>query len=342
MQYTPGVGAGYTDRQTRAAPAGAGSPGAFGNMLPNIRQPKETPPQGKVYGLTRASTRRQEASPEVQADQIRQHCAAAELGEPVMLDEPLGTSAKIPFAERQQGRWLREHARPGDTLIVTKLDRLGRNLRDLLETIDYLTNRQVRLIVLQFFGGNVLDLNSAFGRVMVNIVGAFAQFERDMIGERIRDGQRWRRERGLLVSRLPFGFRAVVLPLRPGENKGLKQAIPVDPAIVEEIVARIDRQGHRLYAIARDFHARGLTCRGVPWCPLRRRAKKDIETERIKRAYLFWRNHPLRNAAIIAKAASETDAGDALLSGDGQLPAPGPSLPGLSGPPSPCPSPPRP
>ena len=47
-----------------------------------------------VYGITRASTRKQQASPEVQAELICQHCAAVQLPEPTILDEPLGTSGR--------------------------------------------------------------------------------------------------------------------------------------------------------------------------------------------------------------------------------------------------------
>ena len=60
-----------------------------------------------VYGITRASTRKQQASPEVQAEMIRKHCAAAQLPEPTILDEPLGTSGRsTDFRHRPQGRWL--------------------------------------------------------------------------------------------------------------------------------------------------------------------------------------------------------------------------------------------
>ncbi|MFZ1933550.1 MAG: hypothetical protein WCB27_08235 [Thermoguttaceae bacterium] len=60
-----------------------------------------------VYGITRASTRKQQASPEVQAEMIRKHCAAVQLPQPVMLDEPLGTSGRTTaFRHRPQGRWL--------------------------------------------------------------------------------------------------------------------------------------------------------------------------------------------------------------------------------------------
>jgi DNA invertase Pin-like site-specific DNA recombinase len=66
---------------------------------------------------------------------IRKHCAAAQLPEPVMLDEPLGTSGRnVDFRHRTEGRWLLLHVQTGDVLVVTKLDRLGRTAKDILDT----------------------------------------------------------------------------------------------------------------------------------------------------------------------------------------------------------------
>ena len=102
-----------------------------------------------VYGITRASTRKQQASPEVQAEMIRKHCAAVQLPEPTILDEPLGTSGRsTDFRHRPQGRWLLLHAQPGDVVVVTKLDRLGRTARDILDTLEQFAKRGVRVIVI--------------------------------------------------------------------------------------------------------------------------------------------------------------------------------------------------
>jgi putative DNA-invertase from lambdoid prophage Rac len=138
-----------------------------------------------VYGITRASTRKQQASPEVQAEMIREHCAAVQLPEPTILDEPLGSSGRTTdFRHRPQGRWLLLHAQPGDVLVVTKLDRLGRTARDILDTLEQFAKRGVRVIVIQFLGGQNIDMDSTVGRLVVIFFAGLAQFEADMIGER--------------------------------------------------------------------------------------------------------------------------------------------------------------
>ena len=163
-----------------------------------------------VYGITRASTRKQQASPEVQAEMIRKHCAAVQLPEPTILDEPLGTSGRTTdFRHRPQGRWLLLHAQPGDVLVVTKLDRLGRTARDILDTLEQFAKRGVRVIVIQFLGGQNIDMDSTVGRLVVIFFAGLAQFEADMIGERTAEALQWRRQQGLACNRAGFGTRKV-------------------------------------------------------------------------------------------------------------------------------------
>ena len=163
-----------------------------------------------VYGITRASTRKQQASPEVQAEMIRKHCAAVQLPEPTILDEPLGTSGRTTdFRHRPQGRWLLLHAQPGDVVVATKLDRLGRTARDILETLEQFSKRGVRVIVIQFLGGQVIDMDSTVGRLVVIFFAGLAQFEADMIGERTAEALQWRRQQGLACNRAGFGTRKV-------------------------------------------------------------------------------------------------------------------------------------
>ena len=75
-----------------------------------------------------------------------------------------------------------DHARPGDRLCVTRFDRLGRSLRELLETVDGLKARGIHLVSLE----ERLDTSSAAGELVFHVFGATAHFERRLISERKR------------------------------------------------------------------------------------------------------------------------------------------------------------
>ena len=85
-----------------------------------------------------------------------------------------------------------DHARPGDRLCVTRLDRLGRSLRELLETVDGLKAGGIHLVSLE----ERLDTSSAAGELVFHVFGAIAHFERRLISERTRDGIAAARQRG--------------------------------------------------------------------------------------------------------------------------------------------------
>src|SRR5579884_1585188 len=80
--------------------------------------------------------------------------------------------------------------RPGDTLVVWKLDRLGRSVLQLSETAEKLKRRDVELFVIT----QPIDSKTSIGRLMFNILAAMAQFERDVISERTIAGLAARKE----------------------------------------------------------------------------------------------------------------------------------------------------
>ncbi|MDX1068973.1 DNA invertase Pin-like site-specific DNA recombinase [Sinorhizobium medicae] len=77
--------------------------------------------------------------------------------------------------------------RSGDTLVITKIDRLARNTRALGDVVDDLHKRGIGLKVLQF-GKETVDTTGAYGRLMLNMFAAFAEFERDLMKERQKEG----------------------------------------------------------------------------------------------------------------------------------------------------------
>ena len=89
---------------------------------------------------------------------------------------------------------------PGNTCVVWKLDRLGRDLKHLVNTVDELRDRGVGLRVLAGAGAEI-DTSTANGRLIFGIFAALAEFERELIVERTRAGLAAARARGRLGGR---------------------------------------------------------------------------------------------------------------------------------------------
>jgi site-specific DNA recombinase len=109
------------------------------------------------------------------------------------------------------------------TVIITKLDRLTRSVRDLADLLQRFERRHVSLVSV----AESLDTGSAAGRLVLNIMTAVSQWEREAIGERTATVLQHKRDNGFVYSRLdPYGFR------REGER-----LVPVDEE--QSIIARI-------------------------------------------------------------------------------------------------------
>ena len=89
--------------------------------------------------------------------------------------------------DREQLDRLMERLEEGDTLVVTKMDRLARNVRQLLTIVEELEARSVALRILDF-NGDTVDTKTPTGKLMLQMFGAFAEFERAMMLERQRPG----------------------------------------------------------------------------------------------------------------------------------------------------------
>jgi DNA invertase Pin-like site-specific DNA recombinase len=96
---------------------------------------------------------------------------------------------------------MKKDLRAGDTLVAWRLDRLGRDLSQLVQTAEWLRQHKVRLVLLQ----DGIDTRTVLGRFTFGIMASFAQLEREMIVERTRAGLAAARARG------KFGGRAKVI-----------------------------------------------------------------------------------------------------------------------------------
>lgn len=95
-------------------------------------------------------------------------------------------------AERPGLREALKYARSGDTLVVWRLDRLSRSLKDLIEMVNRLESKAIGLKSLQ----EAIDTTSSSGKLVFHIFGALAEFERNLIRERTQAGLQAARARG--------------------------------------------------------------------------------------------------------------------------------------------------
>ena len=113
----------------------------------------------------------------------------------------------MPFHERPEGGKLWAELRKGDTLVASKLDRMFRSASDCLAVVEAFKARGVVLFLLDLNGGADDVSGNGIARLFLTIVAAFAAFERDRIGERIRATKQAQKARGeYLGGRAPFGF----------------------------------------------------------------------------------------------------------------------------------------
>lgn len=95
-------------------------------------------------------------------------------------------------AERPGLQQVLQYARSGDTIVVWRLDRLSRSLKDLIEMVTLLESKGIGLRSLQ----EVIDTSSSSGKLIFHIFGALAEFERNLIRERTQAGLQAARARG--------------------------------------------------------------------------------------------------------------------------------------------------
>lgn len=109
-------------------------------------------------------------------------------------------------AQRDQLAAALEFVREGDTLLITRLDRLARSTSDLLSIIATLERKRIALRILDF-GGSEVDTKSPSGRLIVTMFGAVAQFERELLLARQREGIAKAKAEGKYRGRVPTARR---------------------------------------------------------------------------------------------------------------------------------------
>ena len=107
-------------------------------------------------------------------------------------------SGSVAASERKGFKKLLDKLEAGDVLVVTKLDRLGRNAMDVRATVEKLTDLGVRVHCLALGG---VDLTSPAGKMTMGVIAAVAEFERDLLIERTQAGLSRAKSEGKLLGR---------------------------------------------------------------------------------------------------------------------------------------------
>lgn len=153
--------------------------------------------------------------------------------ERVFADRISGSARHRPELDR-----MLDQLRPGDVVVVTKYDRLARSLRDLLDIVEVIRTR----------GGGFkslaedIDTTTPAGRLVFHVFASIAQFERERIAERTREGLEAARKRGRVGGRPPA----------------------LSPAQRDEVRRMRDEEGRTLPEIAKLFRVSVKTIRRVP------------------------------------------------------------------------------
>src|SRR6202171_2469354 len=203
----------------------------------------------KTIGYVRVSTDKQAdrgGSLEAQAEKIRA-MAVVHNAELIDIIVDGGESAKSLNRPGMARLLALVDAGEVKAVIIAKLDRLTRSVKDLCELLDRFERKGVALVSV----AESLDTGSAAGRLVLNIMAAVSQWEREAIGERTRDALSHKRSQGERVGNIGFGCRlaadGVHVEDDPGERAVLAEIrrLRDSGTTLRGIAAALNHRGHR-------------------------------------------------------------------------------------------------
>jgi DNA invertase Pin-like site-specific DNA recombinase len=182
---------------------------------------------GHLVGYARTSTLDQKAGLAAQLRDLK------EAGCTKIFSEELSSVAtKRPELDRSI-----DYVRDGDTLIVTKLDRMARSVADLVRITEALKDKKVRLRILALN----LDTGTPTGKLMLNLLGSIAEFEHELMLERQREGIAKAKAEGKYKGRAPTARRKAADVIRLKAEGRTGDAIAAELGIGRASVFRILR-----------------------------------------------------------------------------------------------------
>lgn len=188
----------------------------------------------RTFAYCRVST-----SEQVTDNQVREIEAAGFSVDPkrVIAETVSGSTAAT---ERDGFKRLVDRLEHGDVLIVTKLDRLGRNATDVRGTVDKLESEGVRVHCLALGG---VDLTSAAGKMTMGVINAVAEFERDLLIERTQSGLRRAKADGKVLGRPSVLSNAQQAAIRTSRAQGLSLgALAKEYGVSRAAIQRVEKR----------------------------------------------------------------------------------------------------
>lgn len=144
----------------------------------------------RTWGYARVSTDEQEMRMQIEALEARGV-------DGIFMEKASGKNLDRPEFKKMMSEL---YTRPGDTVIVWKLDRLGRSITDLIEVVEEFREREVNFICIQ----DEINTSTATGRLFFHFMAAMAQWERDLIAERTKAGIQAAKAAGKKFGRKPL------------------------------------------------------------------------------------------------------------------------------------------
>lgn len=153
----------------------------------------------KIAIYVRNSTNEERQNPQTQINPLREYCERMNYDYEIFQEFASGAKESRPELDRMM-----KEIRKGnfDGVMVWKLDRLGRSLKHLLQLIEEFRNKKLAFISLT----EGFDTSTSQGQLLLSLLGAFAEFERNLIQERIKAGLERRKSEGKTMGR-PLGSK---------------------------------------------------------------------------------------------------------------------------------------
>lgn len=207
-----------------------------------------------LYG--RVSTDMQEHSIAAQETRSEQYAAMRGLTVHDRIADP-SVSGRTPFQEREGGARVLAAVRDGRVghLVVAKLDRLGRNAKDVLDVVEECARSGV-VVHFTDMNGDAISTGGPMGKLFLTFLAGFAEFEVEMIRWRTSEVMADMRRRNLVTGHIPYGQREII-----GEGGArMVESNPDEQKVIDRIVA-MHTAGMTLKAIARQLNREGVPTR---------------------------------------------------------------------------------